>query len=51
MQAQGSKVLRLDEGDTVADCSVVRGSESEDENATGDIPFENEDGNYENENS
>ena len=50
-QAQGSKVLRLDEGDTVADCSVVRGSESEDENATGDIPFENEDGNYENENS
>ena len=43
--AQGSKVLSLDEGDTVADCSVVRGS---DENETGDIPFEE---NYEDENS
>ena len=50
--AQGSKVLSLDEGDSVADCSVVRGN---DENETKDIPFEenNEEDNenYENENS
>ena len=37
-QAQGSKVIRLDEGDTVADCSVVR--VSDDDGSTGDIPFE-----------
>ncbi|MDY6399236.1 MAG: DNA gyrase subunit A [Synergistales bacterium] len=37
-QAQGNKVLRLDDGDTVADCSVVRGSDDED--ATVGIPFE-----------
>ncbi len=59
----GNIVLRLDEGDTLADCSVIK---TEDENGDGDttaeIPFENdependepvnEDGNvYENENS
>ena len=51
-QAQGNKVLRLDDGDTVADCSVVRGG-SEDSEATGDIPFEENETaeNYENENS
>ena len=46
--AQGSKVISLDEGDTVADCSVVRCG-SENENETGDIPFE-EENNFENEN-
>ena len=37
-QAQGNKVIRLDEGDTVADCSVIRGSDDPD--MTADIPFE-----------
>ena len=37
--AQGSKVLTLDDGDTVADCSVVRGDDSND-NETAEIPFE-----------
>ncbi len=48
-QAQGSKVLRLDEGDTVADCSVVRGSD--DTGETGNIPFEDFEEENENENS
>ena len=48
-QAQGSKVLRLDDGDTVADCSVVRGSD--DTGETGDIPFEDFEEENENENS
>jgi len=37
--AQGSKILRLDDGDLVADCSVVRAGD-ENENETADIPFE-----------
>lgn len=33
----GNIILRLDEGDTLADCSVIR---SEDDDMTADIPFE-----------
>ena len=51
--AQGSKVLSLDEGDTVADCSVVRGGDENVESETGDLPFEENinENNNENENS
>ena len=47
--ATGSRVITLDEGDTVADCSVIRGSEDED--LTSSIPFEEFEEENENENS
>ncbi|MBQ9419932.1 MAG: DNA gyrase subunit A, partial [Synergistaceae bacterium] len=45
-QAQGNKVIKLDEGDSVADCSVIRGQDEE-PGATANIPFDeiNEDEN------
>ena len=51
--ATGSRVISLDEGDTVADCSLIRGQDDEDNNeATASIPFEDfeEDLEEENEN-
>ncbi len=50
--AQGSKVISLDEGDTVADCSVVRASDENGSQETGNL-FEDEENNneFENENS
>ncbi len=48
--AVGNHIVRLNEGDTVADCSIVKideadvndNSELEDENLTGNLPFESE---------
>ena len=45
--AVGNRIVRLDEGDTLADCSIVRIDDSENaeenqENLTGTLPFESE---------
>ena len=45
--AMGNIILRLDEGDTVADCSVIRGSDDND--TTADLPFEEGEGEAETE--
>lgn len=42
--ATGNIILRLDEGDSVADCSIIR-NDAEPEEATNSIPFEAEDEN------
>ena len=51
--AVGNHIVRLDEGDTVADCSIVKIDEStindeSQENLTGNLPFESNESNPEN---
>ena len=46
----GNIILRLDEGDSLADCSVIRTEDDENDDTTAPIPFDDE-GTNEDENS